>query len=177
MHVLQDCMPLSHTRLSVTNDSDIFQTVSVIGITEFSREHVSCKNQCAGQADPRDQVFGYLRCRRQMMTIRSCVHRLRLNSVMPITLTVWKISESFVTDRRDADIQTPDPGDLPDPRTDSYNSHVLLSYLSEVHPSSLLGSFVPYGTGLDEGCEFDFDCHSRFDNPLGRGLCMYPYLY
>lgn len=67
---------------------------------DMTEEHVSCKNQCAGQADPRDQVFGYLRCRRQMMTIRSCVHRLRLNSVMPITLTVWKISESFVTDRR-----------------------------------------------------------------------------
>lgn len=38
MHILQDCLPLSHTRLSVTNDPNIFQAVDVISIAEFSRD-------------------------------------------------------------------------------------------------------------------------------------------
>ena len=115
MHMLANGLSLSHTRLSVTNNPNIFQAISMISVAEFSRDLiVHNRAHC--------QYFG------------------------------------------NGDIQTPDQGiDL--------DSHPLRSYPLEVHPSSLLGSPVPYSAGRDEGCDFGFDCRSRFGNPLDRGLC------
>jgi hypothetical protein len=35
-HALSNCLPLLHTRLAVSNNTNIFQTIDMIGIPEFS---------------------------------------------------------------------------------------------------------------------------------------------
>lgn len=41
MRMFANGLFLSHTRLSVTNNSNIFQAVSMIGIAEFSRDLIA----------------------------------------------------------------------------------------------------------------------------------------